>query len=113
MRYPDGGFAYDAVEGLPDELSDFNLAADGRIDWLLRGERAGKQHYFASAVERGVCPQWGTKLWFAEVPASHLELFELADEEPLHWHFGDRLHVFVDGAAARTGAFDPITWGTI
>src|SRR5690348_9940286 len=27
--------------------------------------------------------------------------------------FVDQLHVFVDGAAARTGVFEPITWGTI
>jgi hypothetical protein len=107
MRYPHW------FEGLPDELSEFNTTEDGRLDWVLSGERAGKQHYFASPVQRGVCPQWGTGLLFAEVPASHLELFELSDEVSLFWHFLDRLHIFVDGAAARTGTFDPITWGAI
>jgi hypothetical protein len=104
MRYPDW------VEGLPD---DFNVADDGRIDWVLSGEPAGKRHHFASPFRRDVCGQWAPRLHFANVPESHLELFELSDEEAMHWHFVDQLHVFVDGTAARTGVFDQLKWGTI
>jgi uncharacterized protein (TIGR02996 family) len=107
MRYP-GWF-----DGLPDELSDFDRAGDDRIDWVLLGERSAEQHYFASPLRRGLCPQWAPRLHFARVPASHVELFELAEDGALHWHFCDKLHVFVDGAAARQGAFDQFTWGTI
>jgi uncharacterized protein (TIGR02996 family) len=107
MRYPYW------VEGLPDEVSEFNVAGDDRIDWVLSGESAGKRHYFVSPFRRDVCSQWAPRRHFAKVPVSHLELFELSEEEPLHWHFGEKLHVFVDGAAARDGAFDRFTWGTI
>jgi uncharacterized protein (TIGR02996 family) len=107
MRYPEW------VEELPDEVSDFDNAQDDRIDWVLQGERAGKQHYFAAPFRRGICSQWAPELYFAEVPVSHLELFELSEEEPLHWLFCEKLHVFVDGAAARDGVFERFTWGTI
>jgi uncharacterized protein (TIGR02996 family) len=107
MRYPSW------IESLPDELSEFNLAKDNRIEWVLSGEPGRKRHYFASPFRQDVCSQWAPELYFARVPASHLELFELSEEEALHWHFVDQLHVFVDGAAARRGAFDQIKWGTI
>jgi uncharacterized protein (TIGR02996 family) len=107
MRYPEW------IEDLPEELGDYNLAEDERVSWVLLGARAGKQHYFASPFRRDVCSQWAPTLYFAEVPVSHLELFELSENEALHWLFGDQLHVFVDGAAARAGVFDNLTWGTI
>jgi hypothetical protein len=107
MRYPSW------VDCLPDEVSDFDTVVDGQLTWVLSGEHAPGWHYFASPFRRDVCPQWAPDLHFAEVPTSHLELFELSDEETLHWHFVDRLHVFVDGPAARTGVFEQIKWATI
>ncbi len=107
MRYPRG------VEEIPDELSEFNVAGDNRVEWLVLGERSSKEHYFASPYRRDVCSQWAPELWFAKVPTSHLELFELSEEKAMHWHFGEQLHVFIDGGAAKAGTFAEVTWGTI
>jgi uncharacterized protein (TIGR02996 family) len=107
MRYP----AW--VEDLPDELSDFNDVEDNRLAELLYGEGHGQQHFFASRFRPHVCSQWGPKVYFDEVPQSHVELFELSEDESLHWSFGEQLHVFVDPAMARAGAFLFFRWGTI
>ncbi|WP_439622261.1 DUF1963 domain-containing protein [Gemmata sp.] len=107
VRYP-GWF--DALAGT---LGEFDAAGDDRIDWVLSGDRAEKPHYLASRYRPSVCSQWAPDLRFADVPSSHLELFELSDNEALHWHFGEKLHVFVDAAAARRGDFRQLNWGTI
>ncbi len=100
-------------EALPDELKDFNVIGDTRLEWALLGAPDGPRHLFATPAERKICPHWGPDLWFAEVPPSHLELFELWSEGSMHWHFVERLHVFADAAAARAGVFDKFVWGTI
>src|SRR5262249_14007834 len=107
IRYPEW------IDDLPEELSDFNLANDDRLARVLLGERAETQHFFASPYRANICGQWAPTLHFAGVPVSHLELLELSEDESLHWHFCDQLHVFVDGDAARNGAFDRFMWGTI
>lgn len=110
MRYPEW---LDEFDELPEELSDFNLADDGRLGRVLLGEPAGKRHYFATHHRRNVCPYWSPTGYFKDVPVSHVELFELADEPSLHWLFVDNLHVFVDRVAARNGTFGPATWGML